>query len=319
VVSNDPPTNDMLMVGDGTNVHVGKFLPGTGHRIYSFDAGLNALGNTVIGGGVNQHANGAAAIFAGDCFHVVAPNTLAPGQNDVYGHMIFDRNWNCISNKQVILTDPGVLSIVSGLSRDPVSGNFILSYTRATGGAGGAIYAANCDPFWNVISNRAVAEGTLCRPHSAIVSNRFYLGYDGSSFAVSVYAIASDPTGPLVKANGSRDPLTISGADELNISVQLNPAEYAGAEVDWWVVALAGAAWYYLDGTSGWTPFDGGLAHCQPVYQGALFDLPATAVLNISGLAPGQYRFWFAVDYPLDGNLDPAGTVWCDEITITVE
>ena len=319
VVSNDPPTNDMLMVGDGTNVYVGKYMPGTGHRIYAYDADLNLLGSMSIGGGRNRHANGATAIYADNLFYVVAPDTLAPGQNDVFSRITFDHDWNCVSNKTTILSDPGVLSIVSGLSRDPVSQSYIVNYARSATDQGGPIYAAIYDSSWNLISNQSIVTGTLNRPHSVIVSNTFYLGYDGSDFAVSVFSISNTVVGPLIKANGSTNDISINSGADLSITVQLNPGDYADINVDWWVVALANSSWYYLDSLMQWTQFDGNLSSCYPAYQGALFNLPATEVLNLTGLSTGSYTFWFAVDYPMDGILDINGTIRVDSVKVTVQ
>lgn len=323
VASNDPPTNDMLMVGDGTNVYVGKPLPGTGHRIYSYDADLNLLGNKTIGGNKNRHANGATVIYADNVFYVVAPDTLAPGQNNIYSRITFDQDWNCVSNKTTILSDPGVLSIVSGLSRDPVSRSFIVNYARSAGDQGGPIYAAIYDSSWSLLSNQAIVAGTLNRPHSVIVSNTFYLGYDGSDFAVSVFSISNTvdtrDTGPLIKANGSTNNISINSGGNLSIAVQIDPGQYQGINADWWIVASADSSWYYLNSSMQWTQFDGNLSNCDPVYQGALFNLPATEVLNITGLSTGSYTFWFAVDYPMNGILDVNGTILVDSVNVTVQ
>lgn len=323
VVSNDPPTNDMLMVGDGTNVYVGKFLPGTGHRIYSYDADLNLLGSKTIGGDKNRHANGAAAIYADNVFYVVAPDTLAPGQNNIFSRITFDHNWNCVSNKTTILSDPGVLSIVSGLARDPVSRSFIVNYARSASDQGGPIYAAIYDSSWNSITNQSIVTGTLNRPHSVIVSNTFYLGYDGSDFAVSVFSISNTvdtpAVGPLIKANGSTNNISINSGANLSITVQLNPGEYADINVDWWIIVLANSSWYCLDSSMQWAPFDGNLANCRPVYQGGLFNLPSAEVLNITGLPIGSYTFWFAVDYPMDGILNVNGSILVDSVNVTVQ
>lgn len=321
VVSNDPPTNDMLMVGDGTNVYVGKSLPGTGHRIYAYDADLNLLGSKPIGGDRNRHANGASAIYADNVFYVVAPDTLAPGQNNIYSRITFDHDWNCVSNKTTILSDPGVLSIVSGLSREPVSRSFIVNYARSASDQGGPIYAAIYDSSWNLITNQAIVTGTLNRPHSVIVSNTFYLGYDGSDFAVSVFSISNtvDTVGPLIKANGSTNNISINSGANLSIAVQLYPGEYADINVDWWVVASTPVGWYYLNSSMQWAQFDGDLSNCHPAHQGALFNLPETEVLNITGLPTGLYTFWFAVDYPMDGILDINGTILVDSVNVTVQ
>src|SRR3989339_2281544 len=40
VESDGSATNDMFLVGDGTYIYVGKFLPGTGHKVYKYDSNL---------------------------------------------------------------------------------------------------------------------------------------------------------------------------------------------------------------------------------------------------------------------------------------
>lgn len=124
--------------------------------------------------------------------------------------------------------------------------------------------------------------------------------------------------GPIIKANGSTNDVTISQSDNLSISVQLNPGQYAGVPLDWWVVALANSSWYYLSSSRQWTAFDGNLSNCRPIYQGALFSLPATELLNATGLPAGAYTFWFAVDYPQDGILNVNGPLLSDAVTITI-
>lgn len=135
-------------------------------------------------------------------------------------------------------------------------------------------------------------------------------GYCGSTNAV---------IGPVIKANGQLDNVTIGTSDSLSVSVQLNPGEYIGNEVDWWVIALAGSSWYYMNDSFMWTPFDGMPSHCRPVNRGALFNLPATEVLNTSGLQAGLYTFWFAVDVPMDGHLNLDGPILLDSVNIAVQ
>src|SRR3989338_2539637 len=142
VVNNDPPTNDMLLVGDGTYIYAGKFLPGTGHKIYKYDSNLTNHGTYTIGGGTNTHANGAAAVYTNDQFHLVAPFTLAPGLNDEFYRIIFDNDWNIVKNKVTILSDKGMLNIVSALSVEPNSQEFIIHYGRGSIDAGGPLYRA---------------------------------------------------------------------------------------------------------------------------------------------------------------------------------
>ena len=130
---------------------------------------------------------------------------------------------------------------------------------------------------------------------------------------------ASRPTvlwiSPIIKANGFPYDITISHSDNLSITVQLNPGELAETEVDWWVIACANGTWFYMDSVVGWTQ----ASVWHPVLQCALFNLPATPVLNMSGLGTGLYTFYFAVDYPMDGILNVDGQILVDSVNVTVE
>jgi len=132
-------------------------------------------------------------------------------------------------------------------------------------------------------------------------------------------AFIPDVVGPVIKANGSTNDISINSGDNLSIAVQLYPGEYSGFEVDWWVVARAGSSWYYLNNSYQWMQFDGNLSNCHPARQGALFNLPATELLNMTGLPVGSYTFYFAVDYPMDGILNLNGTILVDAVNVTVQ
>src|SRR3989339_1293822 len=197
VVSDGSPTNDMFLVGDGTYIYAGKFLPGTGHKVYKYDSNLNYQKSFEIGGGKNTHANGAAAVYTNNQFHLVAPFTLAPGLNDEFYRIIFDSKWNVVQNKKSILSDKGMLSIVSALSVESNSQEFIIHYGRGSSDAGGPLYRAVYDSNWESLSNTQVIDGTWTRPHSVIVNDTLYVGYDGSSSVqLSSFDITSAITTP---------------------------------------------------------------------------------------------------------------------------
>lgn len=137
-------------------------------------------------------------------------------------------------------------------------------------------------------------------------------------------APAPDPDpviGPVIKANGAAGAVMVHSADPVTVSVEMNPGQYAGVNVDWWAVALAPSGeWYYLNSARTWTVFNGDLAFCRPASQGALVTLPATTILDSFQLSPGNYDFWFAVDSPMDGFLDyPGGQYLIDRVTVVVE
>jgi len=111
----------------------------------------------------------------------------------------------------------------------------------------------------------------------------------------------------------------INSADKLTLAVELKPAQYAGIKADWWIIALAGSQWYYLNSAIQWIPFDWGHVKCQPVYQGALCYLPETPVFSYKGLPAGHYQFWFAVDPHMDGILNVDGPMLVDSVTVNVQ
>ena len=222
VVSNDPPTNDMFLVGDGTYIYAGKFLPGTGHKVYKYDSNLSNLDSYTIGGGTNTHANGAAAVYTNNQFHLVAPFTLAPGQNDEFYRIIFDNDWNVVKNKTTILSDEGMLSIVSALSVEPNSQEFIIHYGRGSGDAGGPLYRAVYDSDWIPLSNTQVIDGTWTRPHSVIVNDTLYVGYDGSS---SVQLSSFDITSAITTPRPSVTPISTATPVCVATSLVVSPTK----------------------------------------------------------------------------------------------
>ena len=197
VTTDNAPTNDMFLVGDGSRVHVGKFQPGQGHDVYVFDADLNSIGaaipigNTGNGNSINQHANGAVAIFHDDQFHLVAPETLAPGEGDYFYQIIFDADWNVVRGRIEILTDMTMLGIVSGLSHEPNTDTFIVHYTRGDTDGGGPIYQAVYDSDWALLENAVlVATDNYQRPHSVFVDDDLFLGYDSAGVYLSKFNVS---------------------------------------------------------------------------------------------------------------------------------
>ena len=124
--------------------------------------------------------------------------------------------------------------------------------------------------------------------------------------------------GPVIKANGQADNVTVSHSSNLTVTVQINPGQYSGINADWWVVALANGSWYYLNSAVQWTPFNGVLANCHPVCQVPLFNLSATPVLSYTGLPVGSYTFWFVITQ-MDGVLDINEPMLFDSVNVIVQ
>ena len=137
---------------------------------------------------------------------------------------------------------------------------------------------------------------------------------------VALVTIQDPRVGPTIKANGTENHLAVQYPMAVSVSVSLNAGNHTGTAVDWWAVALAHPGeWYCLNNAMQWVPFSGDWALCQPGYQGALFNLSATPLLNNYLLPPGIYDFWFGVDCPMDGILDLHGQIAYDQVTVVVQ
>lgn len=198
VVTNDPPTNDMFLVGDGTDIFIGKYSPfvAGGHQVFQYDENLAYVNDFLIGMPSHTHANGAAAIFQNSQFELVAPETLGPGFGDYMYGITADGSWTPTAARRTLITDPTFISLTTGLNVEPVTGDFIVHYVRDSTGSGGDIYRALFDKEWTLLENAVVLTGPdLHRPHGVIVNGRLYLGYDSDaggvlSIYVSVYDIS---------------------------------------------------------------------------------------------------------------------------------
>lgn len=145
--------------------------------------------------------------------------------------------------------------------------------------------------------------------------------YGGTIYFASgddnLYAIGESPPEaptPDIKANGSDTPIDITSSDNLSVTVELNAGSYDGDQADWWVVADTLFGWYHYDtGRGSWMP------GFVVTYQGPLFDLtPPFEVLNITGLPPWTYTFYFGVDMIMNGSLD-MDHIYYDNVEVNVE
>lgn len=205
------------------------------------------------------------------------------------------------------------------------SGNLYAGGEFNTAGGGSAHRVAR----WNGIAWSSLGSGLNNSPTTLACDssgNLYCSGYFSMAGGMAANNIAKwmppyvppAPVGPRIMANGQVDNLAINSSENLSITVQLDPGGYSG-NVDWWIIARAGSSWCYLNNLFQWTLLNGSLSNCHPVYQGALGNLPATEVLNMTGLATGSYTFYFAVDYPMDGVLHLAGPILVDAVNVNVQ
>ena len=128
----------------------------------------------------------------------------------------------------------------------------------------------------------------------------------------------SAPAPPLldVKANGSNGPITIAKGQTLSITVSMDPGEYAGQTVDWWVLCQtphpAPFDWYYYRLSSkSW------LQGQAVTRQGPVIPINHKEIMNRSDLPPGTYTFYFGVDLNVNGSID-LGVMFYDRVKVTI-
>ncbi len=202
VVYNDSPTNDMFLVGDGTSIYVGKYSPSSGgHMVYAFNEELEQQGGAVSIGGFSRnfgelhHANGASAIYDNGKFYLVAPATLEPGANDYFYLLQFDSGWNPVSQRKTIYQDDGDIGIVSGFVKDSPTGDFIINFSKRSTGEQeviGPLYAAVYSSSWDLLSDSMLINGKFQRPHSVIVDDALFVGYDEENGGFKAYVSKFD-------------------------------------------------------------------------------------------------------------------------------
>ena len=330
----------------------GAAITTTGGGVINGDVGASPIAGSAIGIPAAQvHGTIYAVDASGPAGSVVDPVMLTAAKGDL------TTAYNSAAGRTPIPTgdflNPGAgniggLNLVPGLYKFTSTALITGSDVTLTGGANdvwifqiaadlqlgsgikvilaGGARAGNI--FWQVgtsavLDTSSVFKGTIMADQaitmntSSTLEGRALARIAGVTFNGSS---ASLPTsGPVIKANGATDNVTVNYPEAVSITIEMNADNYAGTDVDWWVVALAGSSWYYLDNSVQWTPFDGTPSNCHPVYQGGLFNLSATEVLNATALPVGLYTFWFAVDYPMDGILNLDGPILVDSVNVSVQ
>jgi len=126
-------------------------------------------------------------------------------------------------------------------------------------------------------------------------------------FGAQARAASTEAT---LNLTGMADGVTLTPADTLCATLQLDAGDNIGQLADWWILMHAPTGWYGYQYPDTWTVVGDGAADLQPVYQGALFDLTdPVKILCMNNLAAGTYYLYFGVDMTMDGLLD-AGIVY---------
>jgi hypothetical protein len=114
-----------------------------------------------------------------------------------------------------------------------------------------------------------------------------------------------------IKANSSDEPIMITYSDILSITISLDPGSHGGDNADWWILVNTLFGLYHYELSDTWKP---GLTY---THQGSLFHLPDYNVMNVSGLPPSFYIFYFVIDMNMNGSLDMED-IFYDSVEVTI-
>ncbi len=131
-------------------------------------------------------------------------------------------------------------------------------------------------------------------------------------FARMLCASAYAAVEPVITANGMSGTVNIAADSAVTVRVQLLPGDKAGRDADWWLVAYAYGRWYFYQIGTGLSDIGNSLdiAKLRPVYQGKLFTLPSSVILQIPQVPAGTYSLYFGVDTNMNGKLDTDSLVF---------
>jgi len=244
------------------------------------------------------------------------PFNIGPFKTDLFEWVVFDEP-NGMLGVQVaglptvpIITDPVVDGTLAGAD---------VTFTWGTNGAsvdqyrltvGSSEGAADLFDSGLLPATQLSVTATLPTDGRQLFVRFFYMMAGVWGFTDVTYTSASIDPIPDVKANGSDGPVTMSSGTNLSITVALD-ARGEKTEADWWIAAQTPSGWYYLDIGGGWKP---GLAVSR---QAPLSDFGPVMVLSTSGLPPGAYVFYFAIDRTVNGLLDQP--LFVDGVAVNIQ
>jgi len=155
----------------------------------------------------------------------------------------------------------------------------------------------------------------------------YVVGYSGATWGSPVNPHSGDDDAfiakfivqlpePDIKANGSDSPIVITQGDALSVTIESDAGGLIGEDADWWILMRTDNPppnkWLYFD-----RPTKSWLTGRFVTLQRGLFDLSSKKVPKTSGLAPGTYIFYFAVDMDMNGSID-VSLAYYDKVKVTI-
>ncbi|MCC7232825.1 MAG: T9SS type A sorting domain-containing protein [Bacteroidia bacterium] len=182
------PTNDMILVTDGTYIYVLHFDPPNQHHVYTFDSNLNAV-SAPFSTTTNGHNNIGNALFLSGNFHMFTGSTFGFNSNLLY--TTWSSNWAPLSTQNV-------LSSVSGDGNWFSNGEVYDSANQRWYIGMNHIYNSQnigqehidllaFDNAFNLLERIHVTPIIYNRPHMVLKNGFLYLAYDRPGVAVYLH------------------------------------------------------------------------------------------------------------------------------------
>ena len=190
------PTNDMFLVEGSSSVHIGFFLPGTGHRLFGVDLSYTPSPNVDIGGKSYTPGNDASALRTANGYLALVPDTINALAYSALHAIQFDNDWTPVCRVELVGMAKTSLSMPSAVFLD-IGELVIHSRLRPDAHAkgerppppksGSPLQTIDNTQVWRFVigANGVVKQqqaidgiGPAFRPHTTVVGNRLLTAWD---------------------------------------------------------------------------------------------------------------------------------------------
>ncbi|MBM3418738.1 MAG: T9SS type A sorting domain-containing protein [Bacteroidetes bacterium] len=173
------PTNDMILVTDGTYIYVLHFDPPFQHHVYKFDSNLNAVGSP-ISTTTLTHNNIGHSVYRNNTFHLFTGSIF--GFNSNLTHTTWNNSWGAISSQNILSSTGGDGNFFStGAIFDSTNQRWYIALNHIYNGQSIGqehIDLLSYDSNFNLLERKHVTAKNYTRPHLVLKGGYLYMTYD---------------------------------------------------------------------------------------------------------------------------------------------
>ena len=189
VVTGSPdPTNDMILVTDGTYIYVLHFDPPNQHHVFKFDTNLNPVGSSFSTTTLN-HNNIGNAVFTNNQFHLFTGSTFGFTANLIYTK--WSNSWAPVTSQTLVNSVSGDGNWFStGVVFDSTNQRWYVAMNHINNGqtiGQEHIDLLSFDTSFNQLERLHVTTTNYTRPHFVLESGFLYMTYDRPGVGVYLH------------------------------------------------------------------------------------------------------------------------------------